>query len=201
MTSPPGESPDLREPHLAELHRTVAASMARVREEFAGLSREQLTWLPHPGSWGVGQCLDHLVVTDRLYLEEFGKALEKGRRKGLSRSGPFRGGRFGGWFARVVGPDGNMKMNVPKVFTPHDIEDTPDDVVERFLDTQAALLGSLEDADGLDLDRLKVRSPVTPLMWFRIGDAYRIVVEHDRRHLNQACGVKGAPGFPEGGGS
>lgn len=189
-------TPSFQEPHLAELHREIRSSMEDVRHEFGVLSTDQLAWRPDPEAWGVGQCLDHLVVTDRLYLEEFEGALATAREKGRTRRGPFRGGWVGRWFARTVGPEVKTKMSVPRVFKPNKIDVITDDVVDRYLETQAALMKSIEDADGLDLDRTRVRSPVTWLLWFRLGDAYRIVVEHDKRHLAQARRVIRAPGFP-----
>jgi uncharacterized damage-inducible protein DinB len=34
----------------------------------AGLSVEQLNWQPVPGSWSVGQCLEHLCITNESYV-------------------------------------------------------------------------------------------------------------------------------------
>lgn len=193
-------APTFQEPHLAELHREVEEHRAQVRESFGGLSPGQLSWRPADDAWGVGQCMDHLVTTDRLYLDEIRKAVEEGRRKGTTRRGAFRGGRLGGWFARAAGPNVKMKVKAPKVFKPNEIEEVSPHVVERYLETQGELLRWLEEADGLDLDRLKIRSPVIRLVRFRLGDAFRIVVEHDKRHLDQARRVMEDPGFPGGDG-
>jgi hypothetical protein len=34
----------------------------------AGLTDEQLNWQPAQGSWSVGQCLEHLCITNEAYL-------------------------------------------------------------------------------------------------------------------------------------
>ena len=36
-----------------------------VEEKLGGLSKKQLNWKPSPDVWSVGQCLDHLVVTNK----------------------------------------------------------------------------------------------------------------------------------------
>ncbi|MDP4261158.1 MAG: hypothetical protein Q8941_01390 [Bacteroidota bacterium] len=40
----------------------------KVNANFADLSFSQLNWKPAPGSWRIGQCPDHLIVSDCLYF-------------------------------------------------------------------------------------------------------------------------------------
>ncbi len=42
----------------------------------AGLTDEQLNWQPTPGTWSVGQCLDHLCITNETYLPPISVALK-----------------------------------------------------------------------------------------------------------------------------
>lgn len=184
------------EPALAGLYDEVSRSRERVEEELGQLRPEQLSWSPGGDRWCVAQCLDHLVTTDTLYLVEIERRCEEGRARGRVRRRPFRGGWFGGWFSRMVGPDVRMKVKAPKVFIPRNIEDINEAVVSRYLEIQDRLLRALGEADGLDLDRILVTSPVSRLLSFRLGDAFRIVVEHDKRHLLQASRVMRQGGFP-----
>src|SRR5262245_30576853 len=39
----------------------------KVRTELEGLTSSQLNWKSAPESWSIGQCLDHLIVSDCLY--------------------------------------------------------------------------------------------------------------------------------------
>src|SRR5262245_21028444 len=38
------------------------------RSAFSRLSAEQINWKPSEGEWGIGQCFDHLIISNRPYL-------------------------------------------------------------------------------------------------------------------------------------
>src|SRR4051812_28629380 len=69
------------------------ANDQRARDLVAGLSREQLNWQPHAGSWSIGQCLEHVCIAGEVYLVPVKTALA-----GKPRS-PVKETSFG-WFAR-----------------------------------------------------------------------------------------------------
>src|SRR4249920_3900263 len=48
----------------------------KVKFEFSGISADQLNWKPSPGSWSIGQCLDHLVVSDSSYFSILKKVVD-----------------------------------------------------------------------------------------------------------------------------
>src|SRR5258707_14504557 len=41
------------------------------------LTEEQLNWQPAPGSWSVGQCLEHLCITNEAYLPPISVAVNE----------------------------------------------------------------------------------------------------------------------------
>jgi hypothetical protein len=43
----------------------------------AGLTEEQLKWQPAPGSWSVGQCREHLCITNEAYLPPISVAVNE----------------------------------------------------------------------------------------------------------------------------
>ena len=55
-----------------------------------------------------------------------------------------------------------------------------------FLELRGRLRERLEAADGLDLGRVRVRSPFIPLLSVDLGSAFALVAVHERRHLWQA---------------
>lgn len=42
----------------------------------SNLTSEQLNWKPGEESWSIGQCLDHLIISDCLYFPAFKKIAE-----------------------------------------------------------------------------------------------------------------------------
>ena len=53
----------------------VRATRARTLELVAGFSQEQLDRAPGPRRWSAGEVLDHLVLTDRVYVRDVGELL------------------------------------------------------------------------------------------------------------------------------
>ena len=73
-------------------------------------------WQPDGGKeWSVGQCLEHLVRANRMYLD----ALEDAARDALQEGGtgtptPLVPGRLGKWFIDSLEPQSGPKLNAPK---------------------------------------------------------------------------------------
>lgn len=86
-------------------------------------------------------------------------------------------------------------MPSPKVFRPSQ-SPAIEDALEKFLRQQADFLGFVAEAEGLDYNKTRLRSPVTPLMRYSLADAFVVTVVHGWRHLAQARRVREAPDFP-----
>lgn len=185
----------LRDTHLETLRRDAVAASEDARRLVAGLGEGELNWSPAPGAWSIAQCLDHLAITTQQYQHHFESAIGQGRKRGAPAADrPFRPGWFGRWFISAMGPDARKRFSVPKVLRP--TERPPAGAAERFFREQHNFIALMESADGLDLNKWKLRSPVTPLMRFSIGEAFTALVAHTRRHLQQARRVREAPDFP-----
>ena len=61
------------------------------------LTPGQLNWTPAPGVWSIGQCLEHLYLTNREYLEPISNSLMGAELAGVQDIKP---GWFGRWFIR-----------------------------------------------------------------------------------------------------
>jgi hypothetical protein len=58
-------------------------------------------------------------------------------------------------------------------------------VVERLLGHLDVLDGLVDDSAGFDWRRLRMRSPVMPLLRFNLGDAFLMLLVHAERHAGQ----------------
>jgi hypothetical protein len=101
----------------------------------------------------------------------------------------------GGWLARQVNPDGGRNLPAPKVFRPSEVSNIPTPL-ELFLDQQVKFIDFVRQCDGIDYNKTRLRSPVTPLMRYSLADAFVITVLHAKRHLGQARRVREMPQFP-----
>ncbi|MDT4897553.1 MAG: hypothetical protein QOH25_2630 [Acidobacteriota bacterium] len=180
---------------LQDYRRQIEAVNLDARDLLAGLNEAQFNWRPTPGHWSIAECLDHLTVTNRELIEGIKKTINDARSKGLTSRGPFRHGWIGNMFVRSMEPPVKMKFKAPKIFKPR-----PDQSLEAtardFFAAQDEVLHLIAEANGVNLARAKVASPVTRLMKLSLGQVFGLITTHERRHLWQARRVKDDPVFP-----
>ena len=159
----------------------------------AELTDEQLNWQPAPGSWSVGQCLDHLYVTNESYLPAISAALKD---KPYSPVNEITPGWFGAWFIRsFVEPSPNSKRaRAPGKIRPAARNDHS--VLDRFLFSNQSCRDLILHARDNDVNRIRFWNPFLPGLRFTVGTGLQIVVSHERRHLLQAKRVKDSVNFP-----
>ena len=167
---------------VAEWAKAMAAQATRARAIAEPLRATQLCERPHPKSWSVAHCFDHLATTLAAYRPFFERGLEAAEAKGTSGSG-YRPGWFGRWFVRMAG-EGARKLPAPKMFLPE--EDASPGALERFIGELESFRALLSRADAVDLNATKFRSPASGLLKFRIGEGIDLMVAHNARHLGQA---------------
>jgi hypothetical protein len=159
----------------------------------AGLSAEQLNWQPADGGWSVGQCLEHLCMTNEVYLPAIARAFDGKTKKTVEQVTP---GWFGRWFVEsfVEPSPKQMKASAPKKLVPGARVETS--VLERFLSSNDATREVIGRAREYDVNQIRFRNPLIPVIWFTAGTGLMIISGHERRHLLQGERVKAAAGFP-----
>jgi hypothetical protein len=166
------------------------------RSLVTGLSNSQVGWTSAPNSWSIAQCLDHLATTSKAFDPYFTAAIKRGRDKWpVSSAIPYRPSWVGGWLIKQVVPEATRKVPSPKVFRPSQ-SPAIENALEKFLRQQTEFLSFVGEAEGLDYNKTRLRSPVTPLMRYSLADAFVVTVVHGWRHLAQARRVREKPGFP-----
>jgi hypothetical protein len=61
---------------------------------------------------------------------------------------------------------------------------------------QVQYVDRLRQANGLDLARARVRSPVGAWLRFSLGAGFALMAAHERRHIWQARRITEMPAFP-----
>jgi hypothetical protein len=183
-----------------DLLQTIASETEKIssdaRQLVAALADAQLNWKPAPNGWSIAQCLEHLAVTSEKFDQDFTRAIARGREKRpVSGAVRYRPTMFGGWLVKHLSPEAKRKMPAPRVFRPSE-SSAIKGVLERFLRQQETFLGFVNDARGIDYNKTRLRSPVTPLIRYSLADALVMTVVHGQRHLAQARRVRETPGFP-----
>ena len=171
-------------PFLSDLEEQFEAIEARAMELVEGLSDEQLTRAPGKGGWSVVACLDHLNVTGYELLPRVDEVLAKVRPGEVKGGKPFRLGFFNRMMLRWMEPPSRSRAKSPKLYLPRE-GSSPRDVIREFVELQGELIKRLWDADGIDLSKVRVPSPVSRLIRFNLGMWFAFTAAHERRHLWQ----------------
>ncbi len=154
-----------------------------------GLGEEQFNWRPAPGAWSIEECLAHLTMTGHLELGHIETAIEQGRARGLTGAGPFEYPALERFILRETEPPARHTMPAPKRLIPaHNQPLTA--VMPTFFHVQRMFLLAIERADGLDLRRVKVVTPISRFLKVSLGTMFAQAAAHERRHLAQARRVR-----------
>lgn len=158
------------------------------------LAEQQFTWRPAPEVWSVGQCLDHLNATARMYLPVMDEGIADAIRRGLYGAGPYTYNWVGRLLVCLVEPTTRLRAKAPKQFLPAPGRPRHE-VMAAFRAYQVQYIDRLRQANGLDLARVRVVSPVVRWLRIPLGSSFALMAAHERRHLAQARRVLEAPGF------
>jgi hypothetical protein len=180
---------------VQELLRALDENDRRAEDLVRDLDDERLNWRPDERSWSVAQCLDHLNVANHAYLVPMREALEKARRKGVSRRGAIQPGLLERWFVANLEPPPKRRLPAPRKNVPA-ARKAGAEVMADWRRLQAEVRDLLREAAGIDLNRTRFANPFIPLIRFTAGTGFRVIAAHERRHLWQAERVKANPRFP-----
>jgi len=179
---------------------TYLDQLLSIRQDADGLmsqlTAEQFDWRPGPGRWSMSECFDHLNMSaDRLFIPAIDGAIADGRRRGLTGAGPFVYPALQRIFLRLSEPPPRIRFKAPGAVKPK-LTRPLAAVRSDFMTWQDRLDERIRQADGLDLQRARHRSPM-PLWQWSLGTFLAVALAHERRHIWQAREVRNASGFPQ----
>jgi hypothetical protein len=174
----------------SELDAADARAIAIVKD----LSIVQLNWKAGPDAWSVGQCLEHLCLSNEVYVEPMAEALNGSPAGRVAEITP---GWFGRWFFRkYIEPTTQKKRgHAPRRAVP--VADHLDSsILDRFIASNAKIRNVITRAETYDVNRVRFKNPFVPLIRFSVGTGLQIIARHNHRHLLQAERVSQLPDFP-----
>ena len=171
------------DPQLRELYKQIGPIKEHARQVAGELSPEQMKWRRVAKSWSVGECLEHLVISADLYYDRIDPLLENAQKTDIPQ--PWRATIMGRLLIKSVTTSRRLKQ--PKHFRPP--PEPRADVLGAFLESQDRLAKLLSKADGVDLTRTRLASPVSRVFRLNLGDCFTVLVLHAKRHLHQAARV------------
>lgn len=165
--------------------------------EMAERPAAQQLWRPEPEGWSMAEHVDHLNLTNDVYLGAIEACLASARERGARGQGPFKRSWLAHHFVSKLGPPVTLKVKTMKKLVPP-AELDPGEVARRFFERQERFAAAVEGARGVDLGRARFRSPLFALLKMDLGVGFDLIVAHNERHLWLCDRLKEREGFPQG---
>src|SRR5262245_18786126 len=129
----------LRGSDLPTLLTEASVVADKTRRVFGGLSGEQVNWKPNEGEWSIGQCFDHLVISNRPFEPIFEEILAGRHRSRPWERVPMLPALLGGLSREALRTGAGRKVKARPAFYPSSSHITPA-IITSFLEQQRRLL-------------------------------------------------------------
>jgi hypothetical protein len=184
--------PDLL-PDIENLRDQLDAAERDARLLVENLAEERGCWRAEAASWSVAQCLDHLAISNQVYLGAMKEPAIHARAAGRLRRRPALPGFVGRWFAAKMEPPvkPSSKMKTMRNIQPG-TSPSLTDAFARFLTSQDEVREYLRTNADLDLAGIRFPNPLVRGIRFSLATGLHVITAHERRHMWQAWRVRRA---------
>jgi hypothetical protein len=185
---------------LLNLRNITELNIALVSKKCTHLGENQIKWKPSKDSWNIQEVLSHLnsystyyhhVFIDKIQNTKFSSVKENFVPSPLGRSA---------WRSMKLGRLNNIKrkFRAPKNLNPSISPELIDlEPVTNFVKNQQELIIILEDAERVNLKKVKIPISISKMVRLRLGDALMFVIYHNERHIQQVKNILTHPNFPK----
>src|SRR5687767_13204439 len=165
------------------------------RRTFGTLNREQLNWKRREDEWSVAQCFDHLIKINSTYFPQLQGVADGSHQQTWRARVPFLPRLFGSLVLGAVKPQSPRKLKAARHVEPA-TSAIDADIIDRFVAHQQDVIERMKQTGSRDLSAVVIISPLAPIAFYSVLDAFKIIVTHERRHMAQAERVTRSDGFP-----
>lgn len=175
-------------PAVEALWSDLQAARGEVLKEVEGVTQVQADWRPSDKDWSVGEVLHHLTIAEIATGKLTTKLLKEAEAAGTLKPYP---------------SDLTAFAPIPRL--PDPLPETPRHIwpeKERPMDQLLAEMKSARARSRQSIERVGAVDP-RPLTWkhefgmvMDLGQWWRMMVNHDRMHLQQIRTIKASLGFP-----
>jgi hypothetical protein len=155
------------------------------RNEFAGLSQEQMNWKPDAKTWSVGQIIDHLMIINDTYVPMIQSVRDNTYKLPWVGKVGFLVNFFGNFILKSVQPDRKNRIKTFSIWEPTQ-SSVPANIVDTFSAHQEEFKRLILSSNDLVTRNVVISSPANKNIVYSLGCAFDIIVAHERRHLEQA---------------
>lgn len=181
---------------LSNLIAEAETISEKVKSTFGKLSAAQINWKPDAKNWSVGQCFEHLIVTNELYFPNIQKVIDDKHRNNFFSKIPFSVDLIAALMRNSLNPEQKRKMKTFEIFEPA-TSDISKNIFEDFAENQKRLVAMIEAVKDFEVHKIKIAEPLSVALNLRLDDAFDILIMHEKRHFLQAQRVTQTENFPK----
>lgn len=186
----------LRNAYLVPILKEAREFPAKLKAAAGNLSAEQLNWKPDAKTWSVGECIDHIITTNRSYFTQLEAIARGDKHVSFWEKLPLLHGFWGRFLVKATSPNSPKKAKSPPPFRPTRSTVSPT-ILDEFTEHQRKLIALAEGTDGVDHHETIVSSPGAGFVTYSLHDGLTILFQHETRHLNQIIALMKRPEFPK----
>ena len=171
-----------------QLQRLAAElETARLRAHQLAAGTNDTLWVerPHEGKWSMSECITHLTLTTRGYLQLIRQALADGRELPPITHGRYRHDFIGWLLCKGQEPPVRLRIKTTAPFVPDGARPRAATMSE-FDTSQNELMALVLGSVDVDLGKLQITSPFDSRLHYNLYSGYAVLAAHQRRHLWQA---------------
>ncbi len=179
------------EQHIGNSKRALEQVITDVQEILEGMDQSSLNLLEGEGKWSILQCLKHMSLAIKVYVENTENALASNRHR--NPTDEFVSHWKGDMFTNMVAPKSKGeikgKMKTFKSMNPSSSLDA-ESTISEFFALHKKFISQIEQAKDFNINKVKVNTALGPLVKLRLGDAFRFIIGHAERHVIQLKRIK-----------
>lgn len=155
---------------------------------FKTLKHQELNFKPNTSTWSIGQNMEHLIHVTESYFPTFKEIIDGNYQKPGVAKLPFWAKLCGKMILKSVEPTRAKKIKTFNIWEPS-VSDVPATILESFKDSQSILLDHIRAMTAYFDQNTIIASPANKNIVYTLDVAIEIIIEHQKRHLNQAMEV------------
>ena len=172
-------------PQLQLIADEFVAAQERLHRLAAAVPEALWTARHDPARWSVGECVAHLNLTAEAYLPLIRQGIAEGKALGRTTAVRFRRDPVGWLLWRTARPPVRHRVRTTAPFVPSGREPRAP-TLDTFDRLQAEQVRSVQEAEGLPLDRIRITSPFNARLRYSLFSCFTILPRHQQRHIWQA---------------
>jgi hypothetical protein len=164
---------------LLEITRENLNSAEQLKDQ----TLASLNWKQNNESWSALECIEHLNRYGDFYIPEITKKIKTSKHKS---SEIFKSNWLGKYFSKSVSYKEDLnKMKTFKSMNPLNSK-LNIQTLEKFINQQHQIIQLLDASKNVNLDKTKTAISISKLIKLKLGDTFRVIIYHNKRHIKQA---------------